>query len=76
MNVQQNTAPYPAEITLNIDGTPLGTGQLVEGLANIKGTHSGHAVQAVCQAKPSHDLEIAGSCVIYVDGTQVATIPF
>jgi hypothetical protein len=76
MRVQQNTLPYPEIISLYINGVLLGDGDLNEGLANINGNYSGRPVQAICHAPSNEGANPSGMCVVYVDGTQVATLLF
>jgi len=83
MNIRQAPTNIAVQLTLNIDGTPVGTGTWYPGPADIKGTYAGHPVQALCQVtgaastKPGGIRAVAtGSCVVFVEGTQVATLLF
>ncbi len=69
MNANMDGGIVPAPISLYINGSLLAKGTLSDGLiANIKGTYEGHAVQAICSFQEKRE------CVVYVDGTQVATL--
>ena len=82
MRVTQAPTNISVRLSLEINGTPVGTGEWFPRPANIKGTYAGHAVQALCQVTGAENPQsrvqtvAAGTCVVYVDGTQVATLLF
>ena len=57
-------------LTLFIDNDSIGSTQM-PGVGSIRGTFQGHAIQAQCSQSAD---DFKGSCVVYVDGTQVATL--
>jgi hypothetical protein len=63
-----STSSADVQLSFYIDHQLVGT---VTGTDVIKidGTHAGHPVQALCSVNNR------GSCYIYVDGAQVATLP-
>lgn len=81
MDIYQKGQPGYNIITLNINGTPVGTSDWSTVPANIQGTYANHAVQAICSSTGGISqfggaTRHFGNCAVYVDGTQVATLPF
>ena len=60
------------QLTLFINGTPIGSAKM-PGMGSINGDYQGHTIQALC-SQSANDYQ--GSCVVYVDGSQLATLPF
>jgi len=70
----QTTWGNPVRIALSINGTPLaGASELSPG--NIIGGYQGHAIHAQCTTQWTEGAAFgSGSCYVYVDGVQAATL--
>jgi len=71
----QEQSGWARHVTLFINGTEVGAADIGQ-VVTLTGNYQGHPIQAQCSQRPvsEDDPRGSGSCVVYVDGTQVATL--